>query len=331
MQQLDLFGNEISQTKKLEKEFLQDVIYDLLKNISLNDLVHLMTNELTASLEYYRLLNGENTCQLTSLLFNPHRLDISCRNHKYKSIFQEMKGDVFLRGIARAIVYLYNSKNSFPINNVLYRVFEMGVNGVGLANEFPPRHARDFCLNIGITKNCKVLDPCGGWGGRMIGISTICDYYECYEPSTKTYHGLLKLSEWIKKMNKDFNAYVHCLPFEDSNLKDNFYDFAITSPPYYNTEDYCDEETNSLNRYKTFDDWCNGFYIPLIQKTMNSLKKGACFVINIGDRLYPLSKVLLDNFSSQYTIQKYKDLLSGNTGGLRKGEKKGEQFYIIKK
>ena len=31
-------------------------------------------------------------------------------------------------------------------------------------------------------------------------------------------------------------------------------------------EIYSDEETNSCNRYKDFDSWCSGFYIPMVEK-----------------------------------------------------------------
>ena len=163
----------------------------------------------------------------------------------------------------------------------------------------------------------------------MIGISVVTNYYECFEPSTKTFAGLMTLYSFVSSMNKDFQAKINILSFEDCELEPETFDFAITSPPYYNTEIYCDEETNSCNRYSDFDKWVDGFYLPLIEKTMTALKVGKVFILNIGSRVYPLNQILMDNFSGKYRITKEKNYLAGIAGLGKKGE--GETFYVIKK
>lgn len=165
----------------------------------------------------------------------------------------------------------------------------------------------------------------------MIGFSTVVSEYYGFEPYTKTYNGLNKLGEWIKKRNEHFNFIIENLPFEDSNLKDNYFDFAFTSPPYFDTEKYGNEETNSFNRYKSFDKWCDLFYLPMIEKTMNALKKDCSFVLNIGSRIYPLNEVLKLNFSSKYFIEKEQDMLQGKKSGLKNNTNEGETFYRIVK
>ena len=329
MGQLNLFGEELPSIKCLDRYYLKQAIFQLLNNITLEDFVKLIVNEIDECIEYYRLSNGENSCQKTSLLFNPHRLDTSTKKSSI-SMYQATKKDSFLDGLSRVIAFQYKDSNN-STKDLLYRTLRFGINGVQYVNEFPPKVARDLCLKYGVTQNSNVLDPCGGWGGRMLGVSVVCNNYECFEPSTKTYNGLINLNKWIQQFNPDFSSKIHCLPFEDSELKEESFDFALTSPPYYDTEDYSDEITNSKNRYNNFNSWCNGFYIPLIQKTMNALKQGGCFVLNIGSRIYPLNDVLLSNFSSKYEITKEKNLLKGNEGGLRDKEKEGESFYVIKK
>ncbi len=330
MEQLDLFGNDVEKKRPLTREDFEPAILKIFDNISLEKLVGLLTNELEEVVEYYKLSNGGNACQKTSLLFNPHRL---CTRSKGKpfSIYEGTKTYNFLTGLSRTLAYRYNSMNG-RVKELLWTTLQFGgINNSKYVNEFPPHVARDLCREFGVTKNSKVLDPCGGWGGRMIGVSVISDNYDCFEPSTKTYNGLLKLFDFIKSLNPSFNANVNCLPFEESKIEYNSYDFALTSPPYYDTEDYSDEETNSKNRYKTFDDWCDGFYVPLVKKTMNALKDGKVFVLNIGSRIYPLNEVLLDNFSKEYKISRHKDMLMGNNSGLRSKVKEGETFYVIKK
>lgn len=326
MNQLAFFDEELPALKQIDRGFIVDMLRALLDEISLEDFVRLITNDVDECLNYFYLTQGKNTCKNLSLLFNPHRLTVSTMNRK--SVFDSLKDDSYIDGLSRAMTYCHNDGSK---QNLFVRAFEIGTNGVGYANEFPPYVARDLCIDFGVTQHSRVLDPCGGWGGRMIGVSTVCDEYVCYEPSTRTYNGLLKLGKWLQNMQKDFRFEVNHLPFEDSVLNDDYFDFALTSPPYYDTEDYSDEDTQSKNRYGTFDEWCQMFYIPMIQKTMDSLKRGGYFVLNIGDRQYPLSTVLMDNFSGRYKIERIKDMLSGNTGGLRSKDKQGEAFYAIKK
>ena len=64
----------------------------------------------------------------------------------------------------------------------------------------------------------------------------------------------------------------------------------ITSPPYYDTERYSDELTQSCNRYKSYEEWVEKFFTVLIRKTMAHLKSGAVFALNTCDRKYALSK-----------------------------------------
>lgn len=309
----------------ISRDKLANFLHENLETVTLEEFVGLITNKFREIIEYVKLYDDKPTCKKTSLLFNPHRLNIRCSSDSRAPIFESLRNESFINGLAR-IILLELDKTT--LENLLYKCIEMGINGRGFAGEFPPHIARKLALKFNLNSKSKVLDPCGGWGGRMIGFSTVSNYYECFEPSTKTYEGLLKLTNFIQSFRPEFNSIIHCLPFEDSELKGSYYDFALTSPPYYNTELYSIEETNSCNRYKTFDDWVAGFYTPMIKKTMDSLKPGSLFILNIGDRKYPLSKILLDNFKTAYDITKLPDMLS-NKGLNKKGQ--GESFYCLKK
>ena len=322
--QTDLFGNIVYEDKKLiDRELLAKQLYNIFKDISLNEFVRLLTNEFNEIIEYAKLSNGQKTCQKTSLLFNPHRLNIIAGISE-KSIFEAMKDARWMRGLARVVLL-----NSEKVNELLYQSIQLGINGVQYANEFPPHVARDIYLKYNMNKDSKILDPCAGWGGRMIGASIVSDHYTCFEPSTETYKGLMNLFLFIQKLSPSFSAFINCKPFEDSELVNNTYDIAITSPPYYDTEQYSEEETNSLNRYNTYQKWCEYFYLPLVQKTMDALKSGSVFVMNIGSRKYDLNEVLKSNFEQKYQISKLKDYLSNTSGLNKKGE--GETFYTIRK
>ncbi len=314
----------IPEKPKIDKENLAKLLYNSLKDISLEEFVGLLTNKYDLFVEYADLYNGERTCKMLSLLFNPHRLDTKTKGHP-ESVYGAVKKESFAKNIARTTLFLKKREK----DNFLYRALEVGSGGVALANEFPPHIARDLALKHNLNSSSKVLDPCAGWGGRLIGFSTIVNNYECFEPAAKTAEGLVKLTDFIKLFRPEFNAIIHCLPFEESILQEGSYDFALTSPPYYDTEEYSDEETNSLNRYKTFELWTEEFYLPLIRKTMTALKSGSYFILNIGNRKYPLNDILKNNFKQEFEIKKLTDMLSGH-GGIRTVDG-GEAFYSIRR
>ena len=314
----------------------EDLVNNLkltLPQMTLNEFAHLFVNEVSAVEEFFRLCHGVNSGKTISLLFNPHRLNIITQHTISRisnpmSIYQSLsdKGNEIhiekIDGLAR--LYLYNLEQN--VSNPFYSTIQRGYNGVTYVNEYPPFVARQIIERYTDTsKPVSVLDPCGGWGGRMIGCASIPHTrYVCCEPCTETYNGLVKLGTWLKTLQPSFEFEIRQTPYEDFSTDESF-DIALTSPPYYDTEKYSDEETNSLNRYKTFEDWVEGFYKPLILNTVNRLKENAPFILNIGDRKYPLSDTLFKICEENgFYVERTTDYLSGN------GENK-EKFYCITK
>lgn len=304
-----------------------------LQNMTLEQFSRLFINEVTAVEEFYKLCHGINSGKTISLLFNPHRLNIVTehsisRTSAPMSIYESLsdkgseKYTEKIDGLAR--LYLYNLEQG--VTNPFYATIQRGYNGVTYVNEFPPYVARQIIERYTDTsKPVSVLDPCGGWGGRMIGCASIPNTrYVCCEPCNATYNGLVKLGKWLQTLQPSFKFEPYTLPYEEFTTYDEF-DIALTSPPYYDTEKYSNEETNSLNRYKTFEDWVHGFYTPLILNTVNRLKENAPFILNIGDRKYPLSETLFKICEENgLYVERITDYLSGN------GENK-EKFYCITK
>jgi len=114
-----------------------------------------------------------------------------------------------------------------------------------------------------------VFDPCAGWGGRMLGaVSNGCKYY-AFEPNTKTYKNLNNLAAFL-----GIEDYVEI--FNDDLMNIDKYDFPdceilLTSPPYYNVEIYCQEETQSISKVKSYSDWVDKFLSPAIMKSVERL------------------------------------------------------------
>jgi DNA polymerase I-like protein with 3'-5' exonuclease and polymerase domains/SAM-dependent methyltransferase len=324
----NLFGDEITAVSgaDISRDALALALHTQLKDISVPQFAALLTNRFDAVVEYANLCAGERSGQRISLMFNPHRLDTGTKRFPI-SLYQALKDPGFVRGLARVV--LLNKKKG-NTKDLLYASIGMGVQGTSYVQEFPPHVARDLAKEYGLNKHCHVLDPCAGWGGRMLGFSAVVNSYTCCEPSTKTVAGLTQLLAFIQSFRSTFNATIHPSPFEDVTLPAETFDFAMTSPPYYDTEWYAPgEQTSSGNRYATFDAWCAGFYAPLIHRTMRALKPGGVFIINIGSRLYPLNERLAAIADGKYDVCKQKDRLSASNGLGKQGE--GETFYEVKK
>lgn len=307
----DLFGQPTYKIPILERDILTDIFINTMKDIDENDLINILYSLYEAIIDYSKLCNGEKTGEKISMLFNPHRYSTPTKNGD--SIIESFKKNSFLNGLARATLF----KES-KCKELLYQVLQLGINGAQYVNEFPPYIARKLYIDY---KVHTIIDPCAGWGGRMIGAASIGAFYYGFEPSYKTYNGLCKLGEFLKLFKNGFDYRIENIPFEDAIINKRF-DMAFTSPPYYDTELYTDEITNSCNRYKTFDCWINGFYIPMIKKTMLIT---SIFVLNIGNRRYNLKDILINNYPNTYEIDGY---LSGISGLGRDKEGK-ESFYRV--
>ena len=303
----------------MDRTVLCNMFVQTLQKMTLHEFAHLFINEVDAIEDFYKLTNGVKAGNTISLLFNPHRL--STDTEKDISVYASLQDEHKLSGLAR--LYLYNVEHK--VNNPFYSAIQRGYENIQYVNEFPPFVARQIYDTYIYTKNKNpvILDPCCGWGGRMIGCASFPNttYIGC-EPCTETYEGLCKLGEWLKILQPTFSYKIYKVPFEDAQF-DTQFDFALTSPPYYNTEHYSSEPTNSLNRYTTFESWVDGFYSPLIVKTLSLLKEQGLFVLNIGDRKYNLSNALQDICNNNNIFcERINDYLSGN------GENK-EKFYLL--
>jgi len=309
---VDLFGNEVIEGSSLSRELLEKVFLKTLRGISEEELVSMMYSKYEAIVDFSKLCEGKKCGEKISMLFNMHRYSTPTKNSK--SIIEAFNDDNFLSGLARATIF-----KDGKVKELLYQVLQLGINGVQYVNEFPPYIMRDFCISFSAK---TILDPCAGWGGRMIGVASIGGFYHGFEPSTKTYEGLLRLGEFLKLFNTGFEFIIENIPFEESILTRK-YDIALTSPPYYDTEIYSKEETNSCNRYKSFHEWCNGFYFPMIEK---AFKHSDNFILNVGSRKYDLKSQLFNLYPNTREVS---SKLSGKAG-LGREEDGKEAFYLIK-
>jgi len=158
---------------------------------------------------------------------------------------------------------------------------------------------------LGNINNPIVLDPCCGFGSRLLGFKSKYPngkYIGC-EPNVETYNELIRL---VSSANWNDVEIYNC-KFEDYIDKYNKYDLIFTSIPYYNIEIY-----NNNIEYKSLEEWRNTF-IKSIEKYSD---KNA--YINIPEDL----SIKLNWNNIQFKILK-------NTSHFNKN-KKIKTEYIIK-
>ncbi len=185
-------------------------------------------------------------------------------------------------GLSDTPLHPYNIRKSLKV-----------FNGVQNVSNFRPTISK-YIYDKYCPENGSVLDPCMGYGGRLMGafLSEKVSSYRAVDPNQTTVTNnqlmLLQLieTEKIKSQENIFHEQrprhfdFICSPFEDYYPM-GMYDLIFTSPPYFNIEKYSNDETQSWVRYKTLDKWMEKFIVPLVAKSYWSLKKDGHFIINI--------------------------------------------------
>lgn len=330
------FGDEQSDSEK-EREKDDDFFYfskdeiieDVSKNFKKYETVEKYVENIMdipkAKYEFNRLCQGYQSGYNISLLFNPHRLEVSTIQSDL-SIFEAINtSEKYRKAFAK---YIVNVRNNVIVEKDYYKFISIGSGGVQYVNEFPPYLARDIYRKY-CKDGSKILDPCHGWGGRTLGVASSrlknIEYWGC-DPSTKTHEGLLKLKDFLGL--GDNYKYFHT-PFELAELPEDYFDFAFTSPPYFDTEHYSDEDTQSWKSNDSYESWKVNFLYVLLDKLLYSLKSGATALLNVGKVRYPIDDDIIEYLRDKgVEVRRVSDFSIGGNGlGARTDlDGKGEPF-----
>jgi len=147
-------------------------------------------------------------------------------------------------------------------------------------SNFRPTVAKYIYNQFG--NNGVVWDMSSGWGGRLLGfLASNCKKYIGTEPSTKSFEGLSKLKKVYNYIDKEIE--LHCLGSERFIPERNSVDLCFTSPPYFDTEQYSQEDTQSFKAYPIKESWLNDFLRQTIKNCKIALKKNGYMIINISN------------------------------------------------
>lgn len=224
--------------------------------------------------------------------------------------------------------------------------------------------------------NFVVLDPSGGWAGRMLGV--LCAFHklrndyrarngrELYitylttDPNTDVHDRFLNIvKDWFediepKGSSKYFKLYKNTIGCETpeflnfckgvlSDLNVSGVNVALTSPPYFNREQYSKDENQSFNKYPLYQQWVDNFLTGMINNVFELLVPFGRFYLNIantkekgGTNLMQDDSIRLLKATGMNEVIIYKMLLSGNATSenaviVNGRRKKYEPVFVFEK
>lgn len=209
----------------------------------------------------------------------PHWVEVECGNNTMKPI-DYWNDDTKLKEIIRKTWkwQLKHGNGTFTLNR-LRQNFKIYGGNQSVSN-FRPSVAKWIYNNY--ANNGVVWDMSCGWGGRLVGfLASNAVKYIGTEPSTKTYDGLLKLNSELNGGNQIVE--LHKSGSEVFKPDAESLDLCFTSPPYFDTEKYSDEDTQSYIKYPTKEGWINGFLRETMENCYYGLKRDRYMLINIAN------------------------------------------------
>lgn len=157
-----------------------------------------------------------------------------------------------------------------------------------------------YSLNKSVLKGTRIFTPTLGWSSYCYG------FLEC--PDVKEYVGTDVIEDVCSKTQEFANVWrnevltkIYCKPSEDLAKNKAFmtkykghFDVVFFSPPYYRLEVYAGED-QSVERYKTYEEWLERYWHATIQLCWHVLQKG-------GRMCYILSGYGSENTKEQYDL-----------------------------
>ena len=152
-----------------------------------------------------------------------------------------------------------------------------------------------------------IYDSSSGWGGRIIGAMSmrkkahyvgtdpnpdtsgryqaVADFYNnnCVDNESETFQKFFE----VEKKSNTYEVFTDGSELIGNNPEFQKYkgklDMVFTSPPYFNREQYSQDENQSFKAYSEYDDWRDNFLEPTLTTAYNYLKEDRYILWNIAD------------------------------------------------
>lgn len=286
----EIISSDYRTLQALSDTEIYDVVSTVIQHYRSQSFPFFSIDEGKISKEFYSLVKsdwkklevGNNEIQQSMLglatcnMFHPEMYSVRCNNSKSPmDIFLDDK--LFRDALTKRIKY-----NDRVLNTSCVRRSLTAFGGQAVSN-FRPTVARFLYKTYG-NKSSKVLDPCAGYGGRLLGgLASYLEEYVGLDVNLTSIMGNQKLYDYVNSLVEiKTNVDLLCIPAEEYNPEENYFDMVVTSPPYFNTEKYSDEPDQSYIRYPTLQEWQHGFLAPMIDMSFRALKPGGYLILNVG-------------------------------------------------
>jgi hypothetical protein len=205
--------------------------------------------------------------------YMPHSFEVQCNNMKTPvEVFNNDQD--FLKVIYKRLKHGDNMSD-----NGIRKTIKIFTGTQAVSNFRPSAAAAIYDMFCGTKNKSVVWDMSSGFGGRLLGASLVKNlHYIGTDPSTKTFSGLVEMNDqlWL-------DGELYMLGSEEFRPDKNSLDFCFTSPPYFDTEKYAHETTQSYLKYTTKNLWVNGFLHDTMTNAYFGLKPGRIMAINIAN------------------------------------------------
>jgi hypothetical protein len=267
----------------------------------------------------------------------PHFYDV--KNYKGKSV----KG-LFTQAALEKALITNLSMHSTPYKSEIRRMLTM-TGGLGNVTKYRTVTAKALVEFYGAK---KVLDPCAGWGGRLLGCLAAGAEYVGYEPDPNTAQGLRDILEdhaIPTDIRSSAEIKEECFPLTGGCAPPTPQDtcpltgglgghsppdMVLTSPPYFNLEVYT-AGPQSINAFPTWEEWTEKWLKPVILSSLAALKPGgvSCWSVKNfkSDKQYPLADVTKQiHEAAGWTLVKTVTMTgSARPGGKRINQETGKE------
>lgn len=217
----------------------------------------------------------------------------------------------------------------FTNSRILFRMIRIA--GTGYCTNFKPQVAKSIYEHFGKTQDCKVYDYAAGYAGRLLGAYTSRNVseYVGVDVNTETVKYHQDLIKYLYDNYPAHNSMKTILCGSEEFIQKNtnyinYFDIAFSSPQYFDTEIYSQEETQSCHKFSNYELWVRKFYIPTILNAIDSLKVDGIFGMNIFEKLPALKKVcsMAALMKGYILTDETVMLLRTLPGGVGKGKKR---------
>lgn len=217
--------------------------------------------------------NPRKFCGNPTLYYYQHRNLLKCKREKGMTIEEIYSDPELVKSLWQQTIKR-NRRDKDPLCSATDMYECMRIN-TGAIVFFKASTAKYIYKRFNAT---AVLDPTAGWGGRLLGASSLGIKYTGFD----TNHNL---KEGYDSMIEDLDI-KDCEMFYQDCLKFNFqaitpYDLVLTSPPYINMELY-----ENMKPFESDKLYYTEFLIPMMDKAFKSLSVGGHMCINISPKMY---------------------------------------------